>query len=59
MTRALRIVKAEPEAISGETVDIYINWKADVRARDWRRVHTEGDRSKPVELPERKARIWR
>lgn len=33
--------------------------RRDIMARDWRKVHIEGDRSKPVELPEKRKWKWK
>jgi hypothetical protein len=41
--RNLRVVPVEPPA-----VDLYANWRAEIRARDWGRVHILADKRAPV-----------
>lgn len=31
-------------------IDIYANWKAEIRARNWSRVHISGDKREPLDL---------
>ena len=33
-------------------VDIYEKWRADIEAIDWEKTHTDGDKRKPVDLPD-------
>ena len=54
MTARLHIVTAAPVV-----VDIYANWRAEIRARDWAGVMIAGDRRGPVELPDVRRRVWR
>jgi hypothetical protein len=43
--RKLRVVPVEPP-----TVDLYANWRAEIRARDWAGMHIAADRRSPVEI---------
>jgi len=54
MKAALHLVASEPAV-----VDIYANWRAEIRARDWAGVMIAGDRRGPVELPDVRRRAWR
>lgn len=42
-----------------QTIDITRELRKDIIVRDWAAVHINGDRAKPVWLPERVKRIWR
>lgn len=55
MTRAhLAIVPEQPER-----VDIYANWRAEIRRRDWSAVMVRGDRAPPLFMADAPKRIWR
>lgn len=43
--RKLRAVPVEPPV-----VDLYANWRAEIRARDWAGVHIAADRREPVTI---------
>lgn len=44
--RRLKLV----EKPSGEVVDIYDKWKADIARIDWSATHITGDRSSPIHI---------
>jgi hypothetical protein len=42
-----------------QPTDITLALRAEIEARDWSKVMIEGDRRAPIELPERRKRMWR
>lgn len=52
--RHLTIVAERPPA-----VDLYVNWRADIRARDWAAVHIAADKRQPIELAPARRWGWR
>jgi hypothetical protein len=48
---ALKLVDVEP-------IDITLELRKEIEARDWARVHVAGDRAKPLPFFERVRRTW-
>ena len=46
MKPKLAIVTDEPQP----RIDIYANWRAEIRTRDWAAMHIRADRREPVAL---------
>jgi hypothetical protein len=44
--------------VSEEPLDITLAMRADIKARDWARVHVAADRREPISLGERVKRVW-
>jgi hypothetical protein len=53
-------MKAALKLVSNETpIDITLALRADIKARDWAKVHVAGDRNPPLYWVERVKRTWR
>jgi hypothetical protein len=50
MKPKLTVVDPKPER---KVVDLYEKWRAEIRARDWGKVHVIGGRNPPLELCDR------
>jgi len=54
--RAPNPLKLVPNA---PAIDITLLQRADIKKRDWAKCHIEGDRRRPIWLPDMVRRIWR
>lgn len=55
MKRRLKLIEGESE----QPRDVTLLIREDIAKRDWSAVHVNGDRSRPLSIPDRIRRIWR
>lgn len=55
MTAKLKIVGTHRPVV----IDLYAKWREEIEAVDWRRVHIQGGKNPPLDIPDAQKRGWR